>query len=415
MRNNYAILSANVRDDNDYLYEWINYHLAIGFEHIVIYDHLSKVPVKAQWGDKVSVFRLERESLFIPEFIHNHTLKNFPSFWMAHMDVDEFLVMFEEKDIKKFIEKYQEHGALGLPWSMYGSSGHQTKPETNVKDSYLWRRPDEETWVKSIINTQYCKRIDDPHHGIYTRSAVNEICEPFAGPIANSPRAFAKINHYFTRSHEEFLRKIARGTGNLQTPPRPIEWFYQMEKDSTIYDDVLKDFGKPKIWEGINGWFNFHNFYTNMVGRFNDAVFVEIGCWEGKSTTFMAEKIKNSVRNIKFFAVDLWEDYDQKELKWKANFDSFLKNIEPLKDYINVIKADSVEAAKQFEDHSVDFIFIDGNHQYEFVKADIQAWFPKLKKDGVIAGHDHDWEDVKRAVKEAFGEVKTISNYWIHE
>jgi len=411
----YSILSANVRDDNDYLDEWITYHLAIGFEHIVIYDHRSRVPVKAEWGDLVTVLRLDRDSLFEPEFIHNYTLKNFPSYWMAHMDVDEFLVMFEEKDIKKFMVRFEGNGALGVPWSFYGSSGHQTKPETNVKDSYLWRRPDEPMWIKSIINTQYCKHIDDPHRGIYTRSAVNELQEPISGAVCDSPRAFIKINHYFTRSLEEYMRKMARGTGNPNTPPRPLSWFYENQEWSTIYDDVLKDYGKPKIWEGIDGWFNFHNFYTNMVGRFNDATFVEIGCWEGKSTTFMADKIKNSGRNIKFYAVDIWENYDQKEMKWKANFESFLKNIEPLKDYINVIKSDSVEAAKRFEDNSVDFIFIDGNHQYEYVKADIQAWLPKLKTGGVIAGHDHDWEDVKRAVKEAFGEVKTISNYWIHE
>jgi hypothetical protein len=411
----YSILSANVRDDNDYLDEWIMYHLSIGFDHIVIYDHKSQVPVKPLWGDKVTVFRLERDSLFLPEFIHNNTLRSFPSYWLAHCDVDEFIVMFEDKDIKKFLEKYEPFGALGLPWSMYGSSGYKTKPKGNVKDSYLWRRADELMWVKSIINTQYCKRIDDPHHGVYTRKSVNEIFEPFEGPMCDSPRAFAKINHYFTKSHEEFLRKIARGTGNPGTPPRPIDWFYQLERDSTIYDDVLKDFGKPKIWEGINGWFNFHNFYTNMVGRFDNATFVEIGCWEGKSTTFMADKIKNSGRNIKFYAVDLWEDYDQKDLKWKANFDIFLKNIEPLKEYINVIKSDSVEASKRFEDGFVDFIFIDGNHQYEFVKKDIQSWLLKLKSGGVIAGHDWDWDDVKRAVKETIGDVNIISNYWIYD
>ena len=226
---NYAILSANVRDDNDYLDEWIQYHLSIGFEHIVIYDHLSKIPVKNVW-DNVTVYRLDRPSLFEPEFIHNYTLKNFPSYWMAHMDVDEFLVMFEEKDIKKFMQDYESFGALGLPWSFYGPSGHLTKPETNVKDSYLWRRPDEAMWIKSIINTQYCKGIYDPHHGVYTRQAVNEIKEPINGAVCDSPRAFAKINHYFTRSLEEYKRKMERGTGNPNTPKRPLEWFYEIQE-----------------------------------------------------------------------------------------------------------------------------------------------------------------------------------------
>jgi hypothetical protein len=246
---NYSILSANVRDDNDYLDEWIDYHLMIGFDAIVIYDHLSKIPVQSKWGDRVTVYRLDRPSLFIPEFIHNNTLKNHPSYWMAHIDVDEFIVLFESKNINEFMQKYETHGALGLPWSMYGSSGHQTKPKGLVKDNYLWRRPDEKMWVKSIINTQYCTRIDDPHHGIYTRSAVNEIFESFEGPITDSPRKYAKINHYFTRSLEEYQRKMARGTGNPQTPERPIEWFFQLQEQSIIYDDILLNYEVKRTME----------------------------------------------------------------------------------------------------------------------------------------------------------------------
>jgi hypothetical protein len=236
----YSIISANVRDDNDYLQEWIDYHLSIGFDKIIIYDHLSKEPVKSVYGAKVTVYRLERESLFIPEFIHNYTLKYHPSFWLAHFDVDEFIVLLEHQKINDLLRNYEDHGALGIPWSMFGSSGHGTKPETNVKDSYLWRRPDEKMWIKSIINTQFCTSIVDPHYGIYTRSAVNEAFEKIEGPIADSPRKLIKLNHYFTRSLEEFERKIKRGTGNPNTPERPLQWFYDIETASTVYDDTLK-------------------------------------------------------------------------------------------------------------------------------------------------------------------------------
>jgi hypothetical protein len=41
----YAMIATMVRDDNSYLDEWVGYHLSIGFEHIVIYDHKSIVPV----------------------------------------------------------------------------------------------------------------------------------------------------------------------------------------------------------------------------------------------------------------------------------------------------------------------------------------------------------------------------------
>jgi len=411
----YSIISTYVRDDNDYLDEWVTYHLGIGFEHIVMYDHLSKIPVENIWGNKVSVIRVDRPSLFEPEYLNQTTLKTYPSYWLAMLDVDEFIVMFEEKNINNFLKGFESHAAVGLPWSMYGSSGHINKPQGRVTDNYLWRRPDEPMWIKSIINTQYCKEINDPHRGEYTRSAVNELHEPISGPICDSPRAFAKINHYFTRSYEDWVRKVERGTGNKNTPSRPMEWFEDIRDHSAVYDDVLRDFDKPKIWEAIDGWFNFHNFYTDMVGKFDNAVFVEIGCWEGKSTVFMADKIKRSEKKIKFFAVDLWEDYQQLDMVWSANYVRYLKNTEPLKDYITTLKGDSCEMSKQFADKSIDFIFIDANHQYEFIKKDIEHWLPKMKDGGILAGHDTQFEGVTRAINELLPGHRIISNYWIYD
>jgi hypothetical protein len=240
---NYSIITANVRDDNDYLDEWITYHLAIGFEKIIIYDHRSAIPVVNTWGDKIVVIRLDRDSLFKPEFIHNDTLKNFKSYWMAHIDVDEFIVLFHHKDINEFLKMYEQWGAVGFCWSMYGGNGHRTKPPGLVKDNYLWHTPDENPmWVKSIINTQYCVRIDDPHFGTYTRPAVTDMFQEFSGPTAESTRLNARINHYFTRSLEEYERKRARGTGNDNTPTRPLQWFYDMETYGTVFDPILMNF-----------------------------------------------------------------------------------------------------------------------------------------------------------------------------
>ena len=62
----------------------------------------------------------------------------------------------------------------------------------------------------------------------------------------------------------------------------------------------------------------------------------------------------------------------------------------------------STQYANQIEDESVDFIYIDGNHQYLSVMEDLTIWNKKIKIGGVIAGHDFSWSPVSRAIYEFF-------------
>lgn len=69
--------------------------------------------------------------------------------------------------------------------------------------------------------------------------------------------------------------------------------------------------------------------------------------------------------------------------------DNMLSRLEPFGSRFLLMQEFSEVAASKFEDESFDFIFIDGNHWYKYVYGDIFNWFPKLKKGGIIAGHDY--------------------------
>lgn len=63
----------------------------------------------------------------------------------------------------------------------------------------------------------------------------------------------------------------------------------------------------------------------------------------------------------------------------------------------------SMDAVKNFKDDSLDFVFIDANHRYEYAKNDIMAWAKKVRKGGIVSGHDYLTAhlcDVKTAVDE---------------
>ena len=72
---------------------------------------------------------------------------------------------------------------------------------------------------------------------------------------------------------------------------------------------------------------------------------------------------------------------------------------------MEVIKGDSADSAAAFADESVDFVFIDADHSYAGISRDITAWLPKVKRGGVLAGHDYH-SDVQRCVDERFPNVR---------
>jgi len=141
------------------------------------------------------------------------------------------------------------------------------------------------------------------------------------------------------------------------------------------------------FYQNIFGYFSYEYVYNHQVNQAKDgAVFVEIGSFRGKSSSYMAVEIANSGKKIGFICVDpmvLTSHYIEDAAKssdWDGyGEDTFHKNMEPVKDYYILLKTTSEEAAKQFKNNSIDFIMIDGDHEYEAVKADILNFYPKMK------------------------------------
>lgn len=190
-----------------------------------------------------------------------------------------------------------------------------------------------------------------------------------------------------------------------------------------LFDIKIEKLYGNHIYNKIDGWFDFQSVYKQAVQNGKDGDhFIEIGSWLGRSGSFMATEIKNSGKKIKFDCVDTWqgsgEVYHESYIKEHGSvYDNFLKNISPLKEYINPIVECSYIAPKYYEDLSLDFVFIDADHSYEIVKKDITEWYPKVKIGGTIAGHDYyNSEHVQKAVNEIFGENITQNRLsWIHK
>ena len=165
-------------------------------------------------------------------------------------------------------------------------------------------------------------------------------------------------------------------------------------------------------------WDVLHNLLSNKEHK----VGAEIGVQIGLTTKNL---LKSLPKIEKYYAIDPWLDYPEYHEGFRAkkltrvpqkqmdhSFSVFMRDTEQYKDKIILMKMFSSEAVKQIEDESLDFVFIDGNHSYESVKEDIQLYTPKVKKGGLIAGHDFGLQlsGVKEAVPESFLNFELGSN-----
>jgi predicted O-methyltransferase YrrM len=144
---------------------------------------------------------------------------------------------------------------------------------------------------------------------------------------------------------------------------------------------------------------------------------VEIGSFMGRSTRALAEATRGTVT-----AVDTWAGSDEDEhrriLEGKPKdwlFEEFKNNMAGLTN-VAMVRRPSLDAAAFFciKNTLFDFIFIDASHDYDNVKADIEAWGPLLAEGGTLAGHDfHSGAPgVMKAVNELLQGYKLYESIW---
>lgn len=144
------------------------------------------------------------------------------------------------------------------------------------------------------------------------------------------------------------------------------------------------------------------NFNNNLIGA-------EIGTFEGENALNMLSHL--SIKHL--FLIDSYieyNEYDHTLGKDVSNaFDICQKRLFKFNEKITFIKKKSSDAIDNIPDN-LDFVYIDGNHAYKYVKSDINLYYPKVKKGGVIGGHDIQSNDVQRAVTE-FSEQNNLKVY----
>ncbi len=223
------VVCAVFRNDARFLREWIEFHRLVGADKFVLFDNHSVDDFRSVLrpyveSGIVSLHRLPRVRASYP-FYRALQLRAYDACvdryrerarWIACIDPDEFLNPQEGDSVVDLLRDFEVHPALAVHWVMFGPSGHVLRPDSLVLDAYTACAAGGSHRVKVIVDPRRTRRFLSPHHAEYVAGepAVNEQGVPVPGGEASPPTvARIRINHYFTRSVEDFLEKYVANDG----------------------------------------------------------------------------------------------------------------------------------------------------------------------------------------------------------
>jgi len=236
-RHGIAIVTM-LKDEEAYVDEWLTFHRAVGVRHFIIYDNgttdqtLNIVKARLSpdeltlmpWAGRM-IDMSEGSELNNQVVASAHAILNFGSAfrWMAFIDVDEFLVPKSANTIEEAITAVNGFPNISLPWHMFGTGGHKTKPAGGVLKNYTARSSEPISRRKNATNFKCivdpCEITEVSVHHFETRTYGERTCNDegnvFSRKERKSPSFYSsanlQLNHYYTKSIEEFEEKIRRG------------------------------------------------------------------------------------------------------------------------------------------------------------------------------------------------------------
>lgn len=255
-------IATVLRDEEHYVAEWASFHKAVGVRHFFVYDdgstdrtlpvlrdllpeaELTILPWRFGMRDVRMGLQLNRQVLAFA-----HAILNFGADfrWMAFIDVDEFILPKTGRTIEEALVGAKGFPNISLPWHMFGTSGHKTRPAGPVTRNYTLRARDPISRLKNATNFKCivdpCAVSEVSVHHFHTKEfgdrTANDSGRVFPLDKRKSPDFYSsdylQLNHYYTRSEEEFRRKIERGGVS------PTVWEKRKTRLSIALENIEKD------------------------------------------------------------------------------------------------------------------------------------------------------------------------------
>lgn len=213
------------RNETLYLREWLEFHILMGVEKFHLYQNRSE----DNWQSLLQPY-MDRGIVELIDWPHIPPCQveayqdcinrqRGQKEWIAFIDCDEFLWSPKYATLAQAMATFPEHwGAIGVNWMCFGSSDRQQWEDALVLERFVWR-PVEESFfnrhIKSLVRMdQDARSSGDPHYFHTQYGTFNEDGEGIGAPESHQKSRAIRINHYPTKSRQEWVTRNKTGKPN---------------------------------------------------------------------------------------------------------------------------------------------------------------------------------------------------------
>jgi len=223
----YLTATAWIKDEAEYLAEWIEFHLNQGFEKFYLWDNNSEdntYEVLKPYEEVVEISKYPPEATNPKNFwVMQHTINNFKHHkWLFHHSIDEYMFCPDGTKVSTFLKEFEDYAGVAVPWRLFNSGGQEKKEPGKVTNRFVYYVDDPNKHIKTIIQPAKTRsHVGNPHvyrylpgeYAVYADKTPHKKNGPHAGAMGNEPYLLdeIRINHYVTMSREEYDIKMNKG------------------------------------------------------------------------------------------------------------------------------------------------------------------------------------------------------------
>ena len=249
-------ICAIMKNEDFYADEWIDYHLKLGIDQIVIFQNNWRYPQDGKHREDFHVhwYVQDGEVQQLPaynRFLQSQSLSVEQLDWCAFIDADEYICIKDsQKSLKDILEQFSDVASIAVNWRLFGDSGLAFNGKRDVVTRFTKCEKTLNRHVKQIINLKFMRdhgfmdkiMMVNPHCGNWAACSLlrKSVIGPFNYDQLDKDNAL-ELNHYAVKTWDECLEKCNRGRADYSVK-RDAQQFFNEHNKNDIENSVAKDF-----------------------------------------------------------------------------------------------------------------------------------------------------------------------------